>query len=255
MKPNLLKQLLISGQPARGIWLGVPSPFSARLLARLPLDWLVVDAEHAPIDRQTLSLMVAAIADANGPAPLVRLAQSTLENVKQALDTGASGIIAPMINTAEEAAQVVAWSRFPPQGVRSFGSWYAGLAFGQSMPEYLQANNEQVIVGIQIESETAVANIDEIFNVKGIDLVFVGPIDLSISLGVDPFAEKPAPAFQRSLDLIQAAARPHRLPLGIYCANGKVAEERLRQGYQFVNVTSDTGGLIRHVQAELDASK
>src|SRR5512140_859090 len=191
MKPNLLKQLLITGQPARGIWLGLPSPFSARLLARLPLDWLVIDAEHAPIDRPTLALMVAAIAEANWPSPLVRLAQSTVENVTSALDTGAHGIIAPMINTAEEAAQVVAWSRFPPKGVRSFGSFYAGLAFDQSMGEYLQASNDQVIVGIQIESEAAVANIDEIFNVKGIDLVFVGPIDLSISLGVDPFAEKP----------------------------------------------------------------
>src|SRR5512140_3492209 len=160
MKTNSLKRLLISGQPARGIWLGIPSPFSARLLARLPLDWLVIDAEHAPIDPSTLALMVAAIADANGPSPLVRLAQSTVENVKKALDTGAHGIIAPMINTAEEAAQVVAWSRFPPQGVRSFGSFYAGLAFGQSMGEYLHANNQQIIVGIQIESETAVANID-----------------------------------------------------------------------------------------------
>jgi len=255
MKTNLLKQLLISGQPARGCWLGLPSPFSARLLAHLPLDWLVVDAEHAPIDAKTLSLMVAAILEANGPAPLVRIAQSTAQNIKQALDTGAYGIIAPMINTAEEAAQVVAWSRFPPQGVRSFGSFYAGLGFGQSMGEYLQAANQQIIVGIQIESEAAIANLDEIFNVKGIDLVFVGPIDLSISLGVEPFTANPSPALQRALNLITSAARPHRLPLGIYCTDGKAAEERIRQGYQFVNVTSDTGGLLRHVQAELDASK
>ncbi len=255
MKTNLLKHLLYSGQPARGCWLGVPSPFSARLLARLPLDWLVVDAEHSPIDNMTLSLMVAAILEANGPAPLVRIAQSTPQNIKQALDTGAYGIIAPMVNTAEEAQQVVAWSRFPPQGVRSFGSFYAGLGFGQSMGEYLKAANEQIIVGVQIESEAAISNLDEIFSVKGIDLVFVGPIDLSISLGVEPFTDAPDPAFQRALNLVMSSAKPHRLPLGIYCANGKVAEERIRQGFQFVNVTSDTGGLIRHVQAELDASQ
>ena len=255
MKTNLLKRLLISGQAARGCWLGVPSPFSARLLARLPLDWLVVDAEHAPIDGQTLSLMVAAILEANGPAPLVRIAQSTPQNIKQALDTGAYGIIAPMINTAEEARQVVAWSRFPPQGVRSFGSFYAALGFGQSMGEYLHTANEQVLVGIQIESETAIANLDEIFAVKGIDLVFVGPIDLSISLGVEPFTGTSDPAFQRALNLVIESAKPHRLPLGIYCANGKIADERIRQGFQFVNVSSDTGGLVSHVQAELDASK
>src|SRR5512135_3466392 len=121
MKTNSLKRLLISGEPARGIWMGIPSPFSARLLARLPLDWMVIDQEHAPIDPSTLALMVAAIAEANGPVPLVRIAQSSAENIKKALDAGAYGIIAPMINTAEEARQVVQWSRFPPVGVRSFG--------------------------------------------------------------------------------------------------------------------------------------
>jgi hypothetical protein len=88
MKTNRLKQLLSEGQPARGVWLGIPSPASARLLSRLPLDWLVVDAEHAPIDAQTLSQMVAAIAEADGPAPLVRIAQASIENIKRALDAG-----------------------------------------------------------------------------------------------------------------------------------------------------------------------
>jgi 4-hydroxy-2-oxoheptanedioate aldolase len=255
MKTNRLKQLLSSGQPARGAWLGIPSPFSARLLSRLPLDWLVVDAEHAPFDDMTLSLTVAAIAEADGPTPLVRIAQATVENIKRALDAGAYGIIAPMINTPAEAAQVVAWAKFPPQGQRSFGSAYAGLAFGQSMAEYFHASNDQAIVGIQIESEAAIANLDEIFNVKGIDLVFVGPIDLSISLGLDPFADAPDPTFQRVLQRIIASARPHRLPLGIFCSNGQAAAARIREGFQFVNVTSDTGGLLRHVQAELDASQ
>jgi 4-hydroxy-2-oxoheptanedioate aldolase len=255
MKTNNLKLLLTSGQPARGAWLGIPSPFSARLLARLPLDWLVVDAEHSPIDGPTLALMVAAIAEANNPAPLVRIPQATCENIKRALDAGAYGIIAPMINTPEEAAQVVAWSRFPPEGQRSFGSFYAGMAFDVSMSGYLRLANEQVIVGIQIESEAALANIDAIFDVKGLDLIFIGPIDLSLSLGLDPLPENPDPFFQRAIDRIIASARPHRLPLGIYCSNGKVADERIRQGFQFVNVTSDTGGLLRHVQAELDASK
>jgi 4-hydroxy-2-oxoheptanedioate aldolase len=255
MKTNLLKQLLVQGQPARGAWLGIPSPSSARLLARLPLDWLIVDAEHAPIDSLTLSNMVTAISEANGPAPLVRIAQSSVENIKHALDSGAYGIIAPMINSPEEAAQVVEWSRFPPLGKRSFGSAYAGLAFGQSMLEYLHSANEQALVGIQIESEAALPNLEKIFSVKGIDLVFVGPVDLSISLGLEPLPENPDPTFQRIIQRIIGAVKPHRLPLGIYCSDGKAAAMRIRQGFQFVNVTSDTGGLTRHVQAELDASK
>jgi len=255
MKTNHLKQLLTSGQPARGAWLGIPSPESARLLARLPLDWLVVDSEHSPLDVSTMSRMVAAIAEADGPAPLVRIAQASVENIKRALDAGAYGIIAPMINTPEEAEQVVTWSRFPPEGQRSFGSAYAGLTFGQSMGEYLKTANEQVIVGIQIESEAAFEHLDAIFAVKGIDLVFVGPVDLSISLGLDPLPENLDPQFRRFIDRLIASARPHRLPLGIFCSNGRAAAERLRQGFQFVNVASDTGGLPRFVQAELDVSK
>jgi len=255
MKTNRLKELLASGQPTRGAWLGIPSAASARLLARLPLDWLVVDAEHAPLDEPTLAAMVAGIAEADGPAPLVRIAHAGVENIKKALDAGAYGIIAPMINSREEAEQVVAWAKFPPQGQRSFGSAYAGLAFDQTMGEYLKTANEQTLVGIQIESEAAIQNLDEIFDVKGIDLVFVGPVDLSISLGLDPLPENPDPGFQRILARIIGSARPHRLPLGIFCSNGKAAAERIRQGFQFVNVASDTGGLLRLVRAELDASK
>jgi len=254
MKTNHLKALLTTGQPARGAWLGIPSPASARLLARLPLDWLVIDTEHSPIDVQTLQLMVAAISEASGPAPIVRLSQATLENIKHALDSGAYGIIAPMINTPEEAAQVVDWAKFPPQGQRSFGSAYAGLTFGLSMPEYLRSANEQTLVGIQIESVNALEHLDAIFDVKGIDLVFVGPVDLSVSLGLEPLAENPDPAFQRALNRIIGSACPHRLPLGIFCSNGKAAAMRLQQGFQFVNVASDTGGLVRFVQSELDSS-
>lgn len=255
MKTNRLKSLLSSGQPARGAWLGIPSQSSARLLARLPLDWLVIDAEHSPIDAQTLAGMVAAIAEADGPAPLVRIAQATLENVKKALDAGAYGVIAPMINTREEAELVVDWAKFPPDGQRSFGSPYAGLAFGQSKDEYLRLSNQQTLVGIQIESQAALANLEAIFSIKGLDLVFVGPIDLSISLGLEALPENPHPRFQAALDQIIQSAQKHALPLGIFCSDGKAARERIRQGFQFVSLASDTGGLLRFIQSELDASR
>ena len=255
MKTNRLKSLLSSGQPARGAWLGIPSTSSARLLSRLTLDWLVIDAEHAPIDAQTLSGMVAAIAEADGPAPLVRIAQATLENVKKALDAGAYGVIAPMINTKEEAEQVVAWAKFPPEGQRSFGSAYAGLAFGQSKDEYLRLANQQTLVGVQIESQAALANLEAIFSVKGLDLAFVGPIDLSISLGLEALPENPHPRFQAALAQIIQSANQHGIPLGIFCSDGKAALERICQGFQFVSIASDTGGLVRFIQSELDSSR
>lgn len=255
MRTNLVKQKLAQGQACRGAWLGLPGPFSARLMAQLPFDWLLIDAEHAPVDDQTLALMVAAIAYVGGPAPFVRVAQASLENLKKALDAGAYGVLAPMINTADEARQVVAWSKFPPAGVRSFGSSYAGLSFGVSMGDYLRLANQQTIVAIQIESQAALENLDEIFSVPGLDLAFVGPVDLSISLGLEPLAENPDARFQAALQQIIAAGRRHHLPLGIYCSNGAAAAGRIAQGFQFVNVTSDLASLSRNALAELDASK
>ncbi len=255
MKTNLIKQQLSRGEPSRGVWLGLPCSSSPRLLSRLPLDWMLVDAEHAPIDAALLSQMVAAIAEADGPAPLVRIPQVSVENVKVALDSGAFGVVAPMINTASEAVQFIQFSKFPPEGVRSFGSAYAGLSMGLSMQEYLKAANAGTLCIIQIESRSALDHLDDIFSVPGVDLAFIGPVDLSISLGLEPLVENPHPLFAEALQTIQSAARAHHLPLGIYCSSGKAAAERIAQGFQFVNVASDVSVLTRTVAAELEASR
>ena len=255
MRTNLLKDKLARGEACRGIWLSVPSAHSARLLARLPVDWLAIDAEHAPVGAETLAQMAAAIAEANGPAPLVRLSQCTTENIKHALDAGAYGVIAPMINTREEAEHFIAWSKFPPQGQRSYGSDYAGLAFDVSKPDYLRQANTQTLAIIQVESQAALGNLDELFAVPGVDMAFVGPVDLAISLGLDPLPETPHPIFLEALREIQRAAQAHHLPLGIYCSNGKAAARRIRQGFLLVNVASDVGLLQRGVMAELEASQ
>jgi 4-hydroxy-2-oxoheptanedioate aldolase len=255
MRNNLLKEKLARGEPCRGIWLGLPCAYSARLLARLPVDWLLIDAEHAPVGTETLAHMSASIAEAGGPAPLVRLSQASNENIKQALDSGAYGIVAPMMNTREEVECVVAWSKFPPTGQRSFGSSYAGMAFDQSMKEYLSRANHQTITIIQIESQTALSNLDAMFSVKGVDAAFIGPVDLAISLGLDPVAENQHPTFKKALlDIKQAAERCH-IPLGIYCSNGKAAAERIRQGFLMVNIASDVGLLQNGGRAELEASQ
>jgi 4-hydroxy-2-oxoheptanedioate aldolase len=252
---NPVLQKLHQKQAARGIWMGLPSPHSARLLARLPLDWLMIDAEHAPVESETLSAMVAAIAEARGPLPFVRIAQASPEAIKRALDAGASGIVAPMINTRQEAEQVISWAKFPPLGTRSFGSAYAGLAFGQSMPEYLRAANQQTMAAIQIESAAALDHLDNIFSVPNLDMAFVGPIDLSISLGLDPVAENPHPRFAEAIEVILAAANRHKVPLGIYCSTPQAARQRIAQGFLFVNVTSDIGALLGGVRQALEESQ
>jgi 4-hydroxy-2-oxoheptanedioate aldolase len=255
MRINHVKQKLSKGEPCRGVWLGLPTPFSVRVLAQLPVDWLMIDAEHSPVDALTLSHMVAAMAESNGPAPFVRVPDATVENMKRALDAGAFGLLAPMVNTRKEAEQVVAWSKYPPEGQRSFGNAYAGFSFGVSMGEYLRFANQQTTIAIQIESKDALGNLDELFSVPGYDLVFVGPVDLSVSLGLDPIPENPSPIFKEALDEIKAKAIKHGLPLGIYCSDGAAARRRIDEGFLFVNVTSDLASLTRNVTIELDASR
>jgi 2-keto-3-deoxy-L-rhamnonate aldolase RhmA len=255
MSENPIKQRIARGEPCRGGWLSIPSLYSARLLSRLPFDWLTVDTEHSPVDPNTLAQMVAVIADSQGPVPFVRLSQASVENIKRALDSGASGVIAPMINSRAEAEQVITWAKYPPLGQRSFGSFYAPMAFHQSMSEYLHNANEQTMAIIQIESKDALGNLDAIFSTPGLDLAFIGPVDLSVSLGLEPIPENTHPLFLEAIKEIQRAALAHKLPLGIFCSNGKAASERIKQGFLFVNAASDTRILLNGGRAELEASR
>jgi 4-hydroxy-2-oxoheptanedioate aldolase len=251
MRPNTLKRRLLDRQPCRGLWLCLPSVAAVRLLARMEFDWLLVDVEHGPIGAETMTQMVAAIADA-GRAPIVRLAQGNVENIKRALDAGAWGVIAPMVNSRAEAEAVVAAAKFPPMGQRSFGSAWAGLAFGLSMPEYRREANAQTIVFAQVESEAALHDLPGICGVPGLDGVFVGPVDLAISLGLEPNPENPHPILRDALQEILHAAYAHGLPVGIYCSSPQAAAERIRQGFLMVNVASDVGLLLQGARSALE---
>lgn len=251
MRINTIKRRLAECQPCRGIWLGVPSVTTARLLARMPCDWLAVDAEHGPMGAETMTGMVGAIADA-GRAPIVRVAHANVENIKRALDAGAWGIIAPMINSPEQAEAVVAAAKFPPVGQRSFGSAWAGLAFDLPMPEYLRAANSETMALVQIESAAALERLPEILAVPGIDGVFVGPVDLAISMGLEPAPENPHPDLRKAFTEILRVAGENRLPVGIYCSSAMAAAERIREGFLMVNVASDVFALAQGVRAQLE---
>ena len=121
--------------------------------------------------------------------------------------------------------------------------------------EYLRQANEQTLAMIQVESQAALGNLDAMFSVPGVDLAFVGPVDLSISLGLDPVAENPHPVFREAIEEILRAAKAHHLPVGVYCSNGKAAAERIKQGFTLVNVASDVNLLKRGGLAELEAAQ
>jgi 4-hydroxy-2-oxoheptanedioate aldolase len=245
MRHNQVKEKLKRGEPALGAWLSLPSVPLARVMARLGFDWLAIDLEHSAHHPVLVSDMVSAIVDVGTCAPIVRLPSHGVEWVKWALDAGAWGVIVPMVNTAEEARQVVSYAKYPPLGVRSVGGVFAPYGFGTtSWPEYIQKANDETLVAVQIESTRALEHLGDILAVPDIDVAFVGPNDLHAQLGLTPGSDWTEPVFVEALARIQAEARAHQVAPGIFCSDGESAAWRLRQGFQMINVTTDISSLI-----------
>ena len=182
MRENPLKQRLAAGETVVGMWLSLSEPLAAEALASLGWDWLLVDMEHGPIPLGTAAAMVTALR-AGGAVPFVRPAWNESSQIQRVLDLGAYGIVVPVVNTVDDARAVVRDARFFPLGERSRGGVRANLAFETDAGTYGARANDEVLVYVQIETETAVANADEIASVDGIDGLFVGPNDLAAAGG------------------------------------------------------------------------
>lgn len=245
MRTNEVKEKLIRGEPALGAWLSFASVATARVMARLGFDWLVVDMEHSAQSPILMADMVATIADAGTCAPIVRVPSNSVEWFKWALDAGAWGVVVPMVNSRAEAQRAVEFSKYPPLGNRSIGGIFGPYGFGTTdWPRYAQVANDEIIMIIQIESAQALQNLDEILAVPGIDVAFVGPNDLHAQLGLVPSSDGAEPAFVEALERVSVAAKKHHVALGIFSSDGKAAAVRVRQGFQMISVTTDAGSMI-----------
>lgn len=245
MRTNHVKEKLKRGEPALGAWLSLPGVPSARIMARLGFDWLVVDMEHTAQNPGLMADMVATIADAGTCAPIVRIPANSVEWFKWALDAGAWGVVVPMVNAREEAQRAVECAKYPPLGTRSIGGAFGPYGFGVTdWPGYARTANDEIIVAVQIESIQALKNLDEILSVPGIDVAFVGPNDLHAQLGLTPSSDGAEPEFADALERIKDAARKHHVAPGIFSGNGEAAAERVRQGFQMISVTTDISSMI-----------
>jgi 2-keto-3-deoxy-L-rhamnonate aldolase RhmA len=245
MRTNDVKEKLKRGEPALGAWLSFPSVATARVMARLGFDWLVVDMEHSAQSPILMADMVATIADAGTCAPIVRVPFNSVEWFKWALDAGAWGVVVPMVNSREEAQRAVEFSKYPPLGNRSIGGIFGPYGFGTTdWPSYAQVANDEIIMIIQIESALALQHLDEILSVPGIDVAFVGPNDLHAQLGLIPSSDGAEPEFVEALERVTVAARKHHVALGIFSSDGKAAVARVGQGFQMISVTTDAGSMI-----------
>lgn len=183
MRKNPIKEKLASGHSVAGVFCNLPSPAAVEMLGIMGYDFTIIDAEHAPIDVEVCEHMVRA-ADAADIVPVVRVALNLQQNILRYLDSGALGVQIPMVNTREDAERVVASTKYPPQGMRGLAATRAsGYGAGLSLPEYVRMANEETLVVVQVETREALANVEEIAAVNLVDVVFLGPTDLSAALG------------------------------------------------------------------------
>ena len=184
MTPNRMKQKLLSGQPAFGVSIMFPSPHVVDIVGRLGFDWVLIDCEHGSISLESVELMVMA-AEAAGVTPIARPPVNSFESIGQLMDRGVMGVQVPHVNTAAQARSAVEAVKYHPIGERGLaaGVRSASYGYGMSMAEYAERSNNETLVCVQLEESEAVENVDEIALVEGVDVLFVGPSDLSQSLG------------------------------------------------------------------------
>jgi 4-hydroxy-2-oxoheptanedioate aldolase len=252
MRSNLVKQKLREGDPAYGTWLSLGDLYAARVLARMGWDWLTLDMEHQAIDWSQAAAIFGAIADA-GCVPLCRVPEGCHRDIKRALDAGAWGIVAPMVNTVEQARSIVAATKYPPLGNRSVGGGMHSLNFACTSGDYYACANDQLLVVLQTESPEGIANAEAIYGLPGVDAIFVGPNDLRAQMRVTNGREATDDEFESAIGRIIAAGRKTGTPTGIHAMSTRSALERAKQGMQFIAVGSELRMMTQQAQETIQA--
>ncbi|MGD1066396.1 MAG: aldolase/citrate lyase family protein [Vulcanimicrobiaceae bacterium] len=255
MRENTLKRRLDAGETTHGAWLMLAEPLAAEAMASAGFDWLLIDMEHGPIPLAVAATMVTALRT-TGAAPFVRPPWNEPAQIQRVLDLGCSGIIVPVVNTADDARRVVQDARFPPLGERSRGAVRAALAFATDGNTYSERANDEVLVYVQIETDEAVTNCEAIAAVPGVDGLFLGPNDLAASGGKRwPDVWKRDEEYMRKVAHVASVAKAAGKHAGILARDGAMAAEMAALGYTFVGVSSDINYLMGTAKRELDAAR
>ena len=253
MLARKIKEKMRHGEPSVGTWMSMAHPSIAEILAMAGYDWVVVDIEHSAIDVSEVLRLLIAI-EQGGAIPLVRLAWNDLIQAKAVLDSGAAGVLVPMVNSKAEAEMAVRMTKYPPLGIR--GACLArAQAYGENFDAYVENANADTLLMVMIEHRDAVANIEEILSVPGIDGTFIGPYDLSMSLGIPGQINHPdVLAAKRK---VRDATLAHGLIAGAHFVQPRTATEDCRQaiteGYRFLALGTDIlflGDSARTLQKE-----
>lgn len=229
-------------EPAFGYWVVLDSPVSTERIARLGYDYVALDAQHGLIGYNGMLTGLMAIDASAQAAGVVRVEANNATAIGKALDAGAVAVIVPLVNDAQDAANAVKAAKYPPHGIRSYGPMRSALRVGPVPAE----SDATTMVFAMIETPGGLENVEEIAAVEGLDGLYVGPSDLALAIGA-AFPGDPAirDEFEAALKRVSDAANKAGIAAGIHNANGKLAQQRLGEGYTFATVASD----LTHLEA------
>jgi 4-hydroxy-2-oxoheptanedioate aldolase len=251
MPRNTFKTALGEGRIVYGTWLMSGAPSTAEALGCAGFDFLVVDMEHVPVDTPEMIEMLRTLAGTPAQA-VVRLPWNDMVMVKRALDGGAQNVMMPYVQNADEARRAVSYTRYPPEGLRGVAAMHRASRYA-TVTDYLKRAADELCVIVQIETLAALAQLPQIAAVPGVDSIFIGPGDLSASMG--HLGDIAHPAVQEKLKQGAQACRELGKPCGIVGPNPEMVGKFLEYGYSWVAVASDMGLMVGRAQEWLGKLK
>lgn len=238
MFENKLKKQMLAGKPALNGWLSIGNPFTAEIMAAQGYDSVTIDIQHGALDYSDVLPMFQAMTASN-ITPMARVPWREPGIIMKALDAGAQGIICPMINSAEEAAEFISYLRYPPHGQRSFGPTRANIAYDG----YGIDANDQVLAFAMIETQDGVDNLEEIAATKGLDGIYVGPADLTLGTQqgkLPPGFDRAEPEMIDLIKRIQAVCTKNGILSCLHCGTADYAAKAIGWGFNMTTVSGDT---------------
>ena len=248
----MIRRRILDGETLFGAWTDMASPLATEITGRTGFDWLIADLEHgAGTEADLLPVLLAA--ELSGAAAFVRPQSGERLRIGRALDMGAAGIMVPRLDTAAQAAEAVSFLRYPPDGVRGVALRTRGARLGTVGHGEVRTINADIVGIVQIESPSAVSEADDIAAIDGVDVLFVGPADLSHSLGIPgQFAN---PAYLAALDTVVAACRSHGKSPGILLYDAPSFGPHLDRGFRFLGVGSEGSFIAEGAKGALEAAR
>jgi 4-hydroxy-2-oxoheptanedioate aldolase len=258
MRPNALKKKIADGARCVGGWAAIPSPYATEIYAAQGWDYVTLDMQHGALDLNDVVPMLQAINAGSDATALVRVPWNDPAHIMRVLDAGAYGVVCPMINTKADAEALVRSGRYPPLGERSFGPFRAAQYGGA---DYWQHANDEVLLFAMIETRQAVENLSEILSVKGLNGVYIGPSDLSLSLGKPPTLDPTDPSVLEAMAVILKTTRERGLIAGVHTDGPKTAAKRFAEGFHYCTLLNDSralavaaANLVREARGEAAAA-